>query len=66
MNITVNGEEMTVESVGTIEVLLQVLKINLKGCAVERNREIIPRSEFASTPVEEGDHLEVIQMVGGG
>jgi thiamine biosynthesis protein ThiS len=66
MNITVNGEEMTIDGVTTVEALLVSLEINLKGCAVELNREIVPKSEYGSTQISEGDRLEIIQMVGGG
>jgi len=66
MNIIVNGENMTLEGPTTLEKLLETLGINLKGCAVELNREIVPRSEYASTQVDDADKLEIIQMVGGG
>ena len=66
MTITVNGEEMTIESVPTLETLLTLMEISLKGCAVELNREIVPKREYASTNISEGDTLEIIQMVGGG
>jgi sulfur carrier protein len=37
-----------------------------KKIAVERNGEIVPRSRYATTPVHEGDRLEIVGAVGGG
>jgi len=34
--------------------------------AVERNREILPKAEYESTALAEGDELEVVEFVGGG
>jgi sulfur carrier protein len=33
---------------------------------VERNGEIVPRSQHASTVVDSGDRLEIVQAIGGG
>jgi thiamine biosynthesis protein ThiS len=37
-----------------------------RGIAVERNREIVPKSEHALTALAEGDQIELVQFVGGG
>ena len=34
--------------------------------AVERNREIVPRSSLGDTCVEDGDDFEIVHFVGGG
>ena len=34
--------------------------------AIERNREIIPKSLYASTPLMEGDEVEIVGFIGGG
>ena len=34
--------------------------------AVEVNEQVIPRSEYATTPLEAGDQVEVIRAIGGG
>jgi thiamine biosynthesis protein ThiS len=33
---------------------------------VERNREIVPRSLYAATPLAAGDALEIVHFIGGG
>jgi thiamine biosynthesis protein ThiS len=37
-----------------------------KGIAVERNREIVPKSAYAVTRLTDGDRIEIVQFVGGG
>jgi sulfur carrier protein len=34
--------------------------------AVERNREIVPKSMYRATRLAEGDRIEIVQFVGGG
>jgi thiamine biosynthesis protein ThiS len=34
--------------------------------AVERNRELVPRDRWATTPLSDGDKLEIVHFVGGG
>jgi thiamine biosynthesis protein ThiS len=34
--------------------------------AVERNREIVPKSAYGETRLAEGDRIEIVQFVGGG
>ena len=42
------------------------LKLPDYGAAIERNGEVVRRAEHAATHLEEGDHLEVVRLVGGG
>ena len=64
-DITFNGESKTVTSV-TIALLIEEFKLGERRFAVERNREIVPRSQFAETKVVAGDVIEIVQFVGGG
>jgi len=66
MRIVVNGEEKQVDSGVTVRALLVDLGLGETLVAVERNREIVPRAAHATTPLREGDHLEVVHFVGGG
>jgi sulfur carrier protein len=34
--------------------------------AVERNGDVVPRAEHASTRLERGDVVEIVHFVGGG
>ncbi|MEI7926847.1 MAG: sulfur carrier protein ThiS [Chloroflexota bacterium] len=37
-----------------------------QGVAVARNDEIVPRATWATTPVAEGDAIEIVRPVQGG
>ena len=66
MRITVNGEPHEISSGATVSELLQQLELDPRFLAVERNRELVPRSSHASCQLEAGDQLEVVTLVGGG
>lgn len=66
MNLFVNGEPASLPDAATVEGLLEQLGLPQKGVAVERNREIIPKSLYAKIPLAEGDRIEIVQFVGGG
>jgi sulfur carrier protein len=66
MKIEVNGEGRQVADHTTVAALLQLLGVDGGPVAVERNRQIVPRAEHATTLLAEGDHVEVVQFVGGG
>jgi len=50
----------------TVAVLIGELGLAGKPVAVERNREVVPRAQHASTVLAPGDRLEVVTFVGGG
>ncbi len=70
MRIFVNGESREVAAGTTVAMLVQAVSDEMmrdpRGVAVERNLEIVPKSLHASTQVEEGDRIELVQFVGGG
>jgi len=66
MKIHVNGEERTVSDGATVATLLADLRRNVKFCAVERNSELVPRAEHSQCALTEGDHVEIVTLVGGG
>jgi sulfur carrier protein len=45
-----------------------IAELGLKGdrLAIEQNGNIVPRSEWGSTALAEGDRLEIVHFVGGG
>ena len=65
MEIQINGEPRTVGPISLLE-LLVTLDINPARVAVERNREIVPKREYETTLLADGDTLEIVQFVGGG
>ncbi|HOY79892.1 MAG TPA: sulfur carrier protein ThiS [Hyphomonadaceae bacterium] len=66
MNLFLNGEPASVPDAVTVADFLESLGMPVKGVAVERNREIVPKSLFATTRLAEGDRIEIVQFVGGG
>jgi sulfur carrier protein len=66
MNLTVNGEARTFQGPPTLAALVESLGLDLRKVAVERNLEIVPRSQLPETPVADGDRIEIVVFVGGG
>jgi len=66
MQITVNGDTREVPSGVTVRALVELLGLLDGPVAVERNREVVPRAEHASTELTPGDVLEIVHFVGGG
>jgi sulfur carrier protein len=66
MRLTVNGETREAPDQATVADLLALLGIESRRVAVERNREIAPRSLWSQINLADGDHLEIVQFVGGG
>jgi len=64
--ITVNGEAMRLPAGASVADLLARLKVSTPRVAVERNREILPKSQYPGTPLANGDIFEVVELVGGG
>ncbi len=66
MQITVNGETRTYANPLTLVGLLGVLGVNPKSVVVERNLQIVDRSQVESEMIKDGDSIEIIRFVGGG
>jgi sulfur carrier protein len=67
MQLTVNGTARAFERLpATLADLVHVLGLEGKRIAIEKNGEIVPRSQYADTPVTDGDRLEIVGAVGGG
>ncbi len=66
MRIQLNGEPHTLSEAATIEALLSSLGVDARQVAVERNRTIIPKSQYTVTHIHEGDVLELVEFIGGG
>ena len=66
MQISVNGEERRFEGVTDVAALVAKLGLDTRKVAVERNLEIVPRSAYATTPLADGDRIEIVTFIGGG
>jgi thiamine biosynthesis protein ThiS len=66
ISIVVNGQEHVAGAGATVTDLLRELGLDPGRVAIERNLEILPRSEWAERRVQPGDLYEIVQFVGGG
>ncbi len=67
MTLTINGEKKNFEKTSlNITNLLGLLDLPLDHIAVELNRSIIPKTQFAETQLAEEDVIEIVRFVGGG
>ena len=67
MQLTINGKSRSFDAATfTVAELVQQLELTGKRLAIERNGEIVPRSQFDVTPLADGDKLEIVGAVGGG
>jgi len=67
LGVTVNGQPHELPAGATVAALLATLSPPPKGpCAVEVNREIVPRSQHAARRLADGDAVEIVTFVGGG
>jgi sulfur carrier protein len=64
--ITVNGTpEKNIEGL-SLTAYLEQENYQITRIAVERNGEILPKSQYAETILKDGDTLEIVSFVGGG
>lgn len=66
ITLTVNGSSRQIEARTHLVQLLDSMLLTGKRVAVERNGEIVPRSQYAQVELLEGDQLEIVVAVGGG
>jgi thiamine biosynthesis protein ThiS len=64
--LQVNGKRVELERPTPLLDYLTQLGVNPRAVAVERNGEILERSEYEGAVLEEGDVVEIVRMVGGG
>jgi thiazole synthase len=64
--VTVNGESRSFEKALSVRALLAALGQDPAKVAVERNLEIVPRSQYDAVIVGEGDKFEIVHFIGGG
>jgi thiamine biosynthesis protein ThiS len=66
MNITVNGENRTLQEKISLAQLVETMGLKDKRIAVEVNRDIVPRSEYDSFMLSDNDTVEIVNAIGGG
>ena len=66
IELAINGEARSFPAPLTLAQLIELLDLAGKRIAIEKNGEIVPRSQHASTRLASGDRLEIVVAVGGG
>ena len=66
IELIINGESRNFPAPLTLVQLTASLDLAGKRIAIEKNGEIVPRSQHASTALVSGDRLEIVVAVGGG
>lgn len=66
MTLQINGESRSFSDGLTVAALVGELGIKTDRVAIELNLEIVPRSNWDSTHLKDGDKLEIVHFVGGG
>jgi len=64
--LKINGENRQFPAPLTVSGLIEALGYAGKRIAIERNGEIVPKSQHATTALVAGDQLEIVVAVGGG
>ncbi|MEM9415127.1 MAG: sulfur carrier protein ThiS [Planctomycetota bacterium] len=63
--LTLNGEPHTTDAT-TVADLLQEQGLAGQAVAVELNQSVVPKRDHADQPLQDGDTLELVTLVGGG
>lgn len=63
--VKVNGVQLNIDG-KTISEYIETTQYDIRRIAVERNGNIVPKSEYDKVILKEGDSLEVVGFVGGG
>ena len=66
ITVSINGVTQTFDTAPSLAELIQQMQLGGKRIAIERNGDIVPRSQFAEHRLADGDTLEIVVAVGGG
>ncbi len=66
IELVINGEPRRFPAPLTLSQLVESLDLAGKRIAIEKNGEIVPRSQHADSRLASGDRLEIVVAVGGG
>lgn len=66
MLVEVNGESRDVPAATTLAEFVEQLALAPERLAIELNRQVIRRSHWPETILNEGDRVEIVHFVGGG
>ena len=62
--IQVNGLKQDVPYGTTLEHLVSLFHLQKKSVAIERNRQVVEKTAYASSQLKENDQMEIVHCVG--
>ena len=65
MKVLLNGSSFSLKDNCSLDSLIKNLELDGKY-AIEINQNIIPRSQYSTKQVSNGDKIEIVQAIGGG
>ncbi len=66
MKIIINGEKKEVAENLNLSALLKHLSLPGERIAIELNKEVVRKKDWAMTNINDADKIEIIHFVGGG
>jgi thiamine biosynthesis protein ThiS len=66
VTIRLNGDPYELAGPLSVSALLEALDIDPRRVAVELNLVVLKRAAFATTMIQAGDTMEIVNFVGGG
>ena len=66
MRVYVNGDEKDLSAALSLANLIELLDLPVARIAVELNCEVVRRSDWSVTMLNEDDRIEIVHFVGGG
>jgi thiamine biosynthesis protein ThiS len=66
LTIHLNGLPLTLADECSVADLLREKQLDRAPCAVEVNRKVVPKRRHIEHRLHDGDHVEIVTLVGGG
>lgn len=66
MNVIINGKNIKLENASNVAQMLEERNVAGAMFVVEKNLEIVPKENYAETPIKENDSFEIVGFFGGG
>ncbi|KOC98551.1 thiamine biosynthesis protein ThiS [Vibrio parahaemolyticus] len=64
--IVINDQAQLVECNANLQQIITQFSLPEMGCVFAINNQVVPRSEWASTVLSEGDSISLFQAIAGG
>ncbi len=66
MNVIINGKNIELKNSSTIAEMIIERQITGTMFVVEKNLKIVNKEDYAKTPIQENDKIEIVGFFGGG